>query len=123
MHDASSESWATAEAGMDAAWAEARDDHAMFSYLADDGGDPIAMAQLVWLTVGLAYLGGATTLPGARGRGAFRALVRARWDEVVAAGKPVLLVQAGRMSAPILEGLGFETVVPTRVLIDSSSRA
>jgi hypothetical protein len=119
MHDASPEAWAAVEEGMAASWAEARDDQAMFSYLADDGGEPIAMAQLVWLTVGLAYLGGATTLPDARGRGAFRALVRARWDAVVAVGRPVLLVQAGRMSTPILQGLGFQTVVPTRVLVDA----
>ena len=46
----------------------------------------------------------------ARGRGAYRALVRARWDAAVERGTPALTVMAGSMSAPILDRLGFATV-------------
>jgi hypothetical protein len=60
-------------------------------------------------------------LPEARGRGAFRALVRARWDEAVRRGKPTLLVGAGKMSRPILERLGFATLAELHVLVDSAS--
>ena len=53
------------------------------------------------------YLVGGSTRSDARGRGVYRALVRARWDAAVARGTPALTVSAGRMSRPILEGLGF----------------
>ena len=36
----------------------------------------------------------------ARGRGAYRALIRARWDDAVALGTPALITQGGSMSAP-----------------------
>ena len=54
-----------------------------------------------------AYLVGGSTRSDARGRGVYRALVRARWDAAVARGTPALTVSAGRMSRPILERLGF----------------
>jgi hypothetical protein len=57
-----------------------------------------------------AVLAGGATAEWARGRGAYRALVRARWDDAVERGAPALVVQAGSMSAPILRRLGFETV-------------
>ena len=47
-------------------------------------------------------LSGGSVRPEARGRGVYRALVRARWDDAVAWGTPALTVQAGRMIA-----LGF----------------
>jgi GNAT superfamily N-acetyltransferase len=53
------------------------------------------------------FMAGGSTLPSARGRGVYRALVRARWDHAVARGTPLLVVQAGRMSAPVLDSLGF----------------
>ncbi len=43
------------------------------------------------------YLSGGATVPAARGRGAYRALVRARWDEAVRRRTPMLIVQAGTM--------------------------
>ncbi len=55
---------------------------------------------------GVALIGSAV-LPAFRGRGVYRALVRARWDHAAARGTPLLVVQAGPMSAPVLEGLGF----------------
>src|SRR5262249_2337159 len=53
---------------------------------------------------------GGSVLPEARGRGAYKALVRARWDAACERGTPALTVQAGRMSRPICERLGFEFV-------------
>ena len=55
-------------------------------------------------------LANAGVLPAYRGRGIYRALVRARWDEAVRRGTPVLVTQAGAMSRPILEELGFRVV-------------
>lgn len=66
---------------------------------------------------GLLLYGGAT-LPRARGRGAYRALIRARWEEAVALGTPVLITQGGTMSRPILERLGFERVGEVHMLLD-----
>jgi GNAT superfamily N-acetyltransferase len=66
---------------------------------------------------GLLLYGGAT-LPSARGRGAYRALIRARWDEAVALGTPALITQGGSMSRPILERLGFERAGEVHMLLD-----
>lgn len=65
-----------------------------------------------------AYLQGGGTLPDHRGRGIYRALVRARWDAAVERGTPVLTVGAGEMSRPILEKLGFSIVGWEDVLLD-----
>ena len=64
------------------------------------------------------YLAGGATLPEHRGRGAYRALVRARWDAAAARGTPVLTVVAGSMSRPILEQLGFSIVGWSDNLVD-----
>lgn len=66
---------------------------------------------------GLALFGGATR-PSARGRGAYRALIHARWKTAVACGTAALLTQGGRMSRPILERLGFTAVGQIEVLLD-----
>jgi hypothetical protein len=66
-------------------------------------------------------LGGAGTLPEHRGSGAYRALVRARWDAAIERGTPVLTVGAGAMSRPILERLGFSIVGWTDNLVDELS--
>jgi hypothetical protein len=66
---------------------------------------------------GLLLYGGATK-PSARGRGAYRALIRTRWDEAVALGTPALITQGGSMSRPILERLGFERVGEVHMLLD-----
>jgi len=66
---------------------------------------------------GLLLYGGATR-PHARGRGAYRALLRARWDDAVALGTPALITQGGSMSRPILERLGFERVGEVHMLLD-----
>jgi hypothetical protein len=66
---------------------------------------------------GLLLYGGATK-KDARGRGAYRALIRARWDDAVALGTPALITQGGSMSRPILERLGFERVGEVHMLLD-----
>jgi GNAT superfamily N-acetyltransferase len=65
-----------------------------------------------------AYLAGGSTHPDYRGRGCYRALVRARWNAAVARGTPLLAVQAGEMSKPILERLGFQQIATVHALID-----
>jgi hypothetical protein len=73
-------------------------------------GRPVALAVAARAPAGL-YLGGGSTLPEARGRGCYRALVRARWDEAIRLGLPGLAVQAQYgSSAPILRRLGFVEV-------------
>ena len=67
------------------------------------------------------FMSGGSTLPSARGRGVYRALVRARWDAAVARGTPALAVSAGAMSAPILRRLGFEKTCQFRRLQDVRS--
>jgi predicted N-acetyltransferase YhbS len=63
-------------------------------------------------------LAGGVTMPHARGRGAYRALVRARWDAAQAMGAPALVTQAKAASRPILERLGFRTAGSIVVLVD-----
>ena len=75
-------------------------------WAAYDNGRPVGFGRGVDMEDGVALMGGAV-LPEARGRGVYRALVRARWEHAVARGTPLLVVQAGRMSAPVLDGLGF----------------
>jgi hypothetical protein len=66
---------------------------------------------------GLLLYGGATA-ERARGQGAYRALIRARWDDAVALGTPALITQGGSMSRPILERLGFERIGEVHMLLD-----
>jgi GNAT superfamily N-acetyltransferase len=78
-------------------------------------GEIVGAARAMFARCGVLLMGGAT-LPDARGHGAYRALVRARWDDAVARGTPALAVGAGTMSEPILRRLGFEQVVQFRRL-------
>jgi GNAT superfamily N-acetyltransferase len=75
-------------------------------WAAYEEGRPIGFGRGIDMADGVALMGGAV-LPEARGRGVYRALVRARWDHAVGRGTPLLVVQAGPMSAPVLDGLGF----------------
>jgi len=86
-------------------------------YLAYVDGEPVARASASFSGHGVTLFGGAT-LPEARGRGAYRALVAARWADAVARGTPALVTQAGAMSRPILARLGFREVCEIRILVD-----
>ena len=86
-------------------------------FLAELDGEPVASARATFARAGVVLNSGAT-LPAARGRGAYRALVRARWEEGRRRGTPALVTQAGAQSRPILNGLGFVEVAEIRVLLD-----
>jgi GNAT superfamily N-acetyltransferase len=87
------------------------------TYVCSVEGKPVASATAVFADAAVLLLGGAV-LPEARGRGCYRALVQARWEDAAARGTPALVVQAGEMSQPILERLGFQQVATMRVLFD-----
>jgi GNAT superfamily N-acetyltransferase len=89
--------------------------NALFVALEDEEVIAFAGARFGRTTV---YLGGSGTRPDRRGRGAYTALVRARWDAAVERGTPVLTVGAGAMSRPILDRLGFSIVGWTDSLVD-----
>jgi hypothetical protein len=86
-------------------------------YLAYVDGRAVARASAAFGERGATLFGG-STLPEGRGRGAYRALVAARWDDAVARGIPLLVTQAGPMSRPILARLGFRAVCEIRILVD-----
>jgi hypothetical protein len=64
---------------------------------------------------------GGSVVADARGRGVYRALTLARWDLAVARDTPALTIQAGRMSKPIAERLGFQLIDTIRVYVDDFS--
>lgn len=68
---------------------------------------PVGFGRVIDADGGAALMGG-SVLPAFRGRGVYRALIRARWEHTAARGAPLLAVQAGAMSAPILAALDFE---------------
>jgi hypothetical protein len=86
-------------------------------YLAYVDGEPVARGSGSFSEHGVSLFGG-STLPEARGRGAYRALVAARWRDAVERGTPVLVTQASPMSRPILKQLGFREVCEIRILLD-----
>ena len=86
-------------------------------YLAYLDGRPVARATGSFSEHGVNLSGGAV-VADARGRGAYRALVRARWDDAVARGTPLAVTDAGSQSRPILARLGFRELCTIRALID-----
>jgi ribosomal protein S18 acetylase RimI-like enzyme len=86
-------------------------------YVAYADGKAIARASASFGDRAVSLFGGAT-VPEARGRGAYRALVAARWRDAVERGTPVLITQAGAMSRPILGRVGFREVCEIRILVD-----
>jgi hypothetical protein len=79
-------------------------------FLATLDGKPGATALAIPSERGVFLVAGSTA-PWARGRGLYRALVRARWDYAVERGTPALVTQAvPDTSYPILKKLGFEDV-------------
>jgi hypothetical protein len=81
-------------------------------------GEIVATGTSAVTEHGLLLYGGAT-LPRARGRGAYRAVLHARWEEAVRNGTPALITQGGSMSRPILERMGFERVGDVYMLMDA----
>jgi GNAT superfamily N-acetyltransferase len=105
-----------ARARLDASWADyEKVDIVNFATFVD--GRVVAAGGIQFTPYG-AYLAGGSTHPDYRRQGCYRALVRARWDASVARGTPLLAVQAGQMSKPILERLGFRQIATVHVLID-----
>ena len=82
-------------------------------------GRPAGTALAVPTDRGVFLIGGSTA-EWARGRGVYRALVRARWDYAVGRGTPALVTHAmPDTSYPILRRMGFEEVCAIRRLEDS----
>lgn len=79
------------------------------SFVAFVDGEIVGSANVIF-GAHAAFLIGGSVREDARGRGAYRALVRARWDAAADRGTPALTVAAGSMSGPILDRLGFVTV-------------
>jgi GNAT superfamily N-acetyltransferase len=100
--------WGTKVSGdPEARWQRHRDRGGDWVAILD--GRPVAYGGAIAGPRGL-FLTGGVTLPDARGRGAYRALVRARWDEAVRRGTPSLVVHAEEASRRVLERIGFERV-------------
>jgi hypothetical protein len=97
------------------------DDENNVEYMAYLDGEPVARASAVFGEHAVSLFGG-STLPEARGHGAYRALVAARWRDAVARGTPALVTQASPMSRPILARLGFREVCEIRILVDRFSQ-
>ncbi len=93
------------------------DDPNNIVYIAYAGGRAVARASAAFGEHAVSLFGG-STLPDARGQGAYRALVAARWADAVARGTPVLVTQASPLSRPILARLGFREVCEIRILLD-----
>jgi GNAT superfamily N-acetyltransferase len=88
-----------------------------FQWLAWLDGEPVGFGAADRAEAGL-FLAGGSTLPAARGRGCYRALVRARWETAAELGTPGLAVQAQyATSYPILRRLGFVEVATVHTLL------
>ncbi len=91
-------------------------------YAAFVDGKRVGFGRAIDMDGAVGLFGGAV-LPEARGRGAYRALVRARWEHAAARGTPLLVVQAGSMSGPVLTALGFESHGEISLLVDRLAAA
>ena len=80
-------------------------------------GEMVGAGACAMTPGGVALFGGAV-LPRARGQGAYRALIAERWRYAVGEGRSALVTQAGSMSRPILERLGFRAVGRVEMLRD-----
>jgi GNAT superfamily N-acetyltransferase len=94
-------------------------DAVMLHYLAFEGSEAVGYAStLVDHARRVTLLGGSAVLAPHRGRGLYRALVRARSDDARRLGSEAVVVHANRAtSAPILAGLGFEEVMEIAVYV------
>lgn len=82
----------------------------VMTFLARVDGKPAGVGRSIYSDRGVFLIAGSVA-EWARGRGIYRALVRARWDDAVARGTPALVTEAmPDTSYPILKRLGFEEV-------------
>ncbi len=75
-------------------------------YLGRLDGLPVAMARL-YMNAGLAYLGGAATLPEYRRRSIYSSLLRRRLVDARDLGYHVAIIDAGPMSRRVVKRYGF----------------
>jgi GNAT superfamily N-acetyltransferase len=92
------------------------DGNSVRQFIASIDGQVVGTAAAVIGKYGV-NLFAAGVLPEARGRGVYRALIRARWDLAVERGTPALTVQAGQMSRPVLESVGFSFIAAARMYV------
>ena len=89
--------------------------------LATVDGEPAGSAGLTLFPPQGAIINGGAVRPKFRGRGVYRALLAARLEIARDAGAAGLAVWGGDMSAPILAGLGFQTVGWRRFYLDETT--
>jgi GNAT superfamily N-acetyltransferase len=96
----------------------AREGGVPVTFLAHVDGRPAGVGRSIYSDRGVFLIAG-SVLEWARGRGVYRALVRARWDDAVARGTPALVTEAlADTSYPILKRVGFVDVCTIRRLED-----
>jgi GNAT superfamily N-acetyltransferase/ketosteroid isomerase-like protein len=84
------------------------------AYLARLNGTPVAQAVLQ-LRAGIAYLGGAATLPEYRGRRIYSTLLRRRLEDARARGYHIAAIDAEPMSRRVVSRYGFKEYARTYV--------
>jgi hypothetical protein len=77
------------------------------NYLGSLNGQPVALGRLE-LKSGVAYLGGAATLPGFRGQKVYSTLLRRRMEAAHARGYHLAAINAEPMSRRIVKQYGFK---------------
>lgn len=114
--DAVANDWPVADRdGYAEMWEVARERFLM--WLALDDGRPVGMARSAVAGDALVLIGG-SVLPDARGRGAYRSLVAARWRSAADRGLGALVTAANTQSGPILTRLGFEPLGEIQIWVD-----
>lgn len=108
---------AAAQAALEVDYGRLTQSRTLHRYLAWQGDSAVAAADAALAPDGVILFGGAT-LPEARGRGVYQALVWERWLEAVRRGTPYLITQAGALSRPILARLGFVVTAEVSNFVD-----
>lgn len=87
-----------------------------FNFLAYQDGVPVAEARLL-LQAGVAYLGGASTLPAYRNQRIYSTLLRCRLAEAQARGYQVAAIHAEPMSYRVVKRYGFQEYDHTQIYV------
>lgn len=91
-------------------------------WLAEEDGELLGFGQSHVTADGIALLVGAATLPHARGRGVYRALLRHRISLAYAEGATTAIIQAHEQtSAPICKRVGFVQACRLHYLVATSA--